>query len=67
MTTLKVDKDLNVVDLDSLTKRSLGRITLTDNGYKFERAKQQLGFVRLPIRLSTEEEEQLCWIMKEYF
>lgn len=67
MTTLKVDKDLNVVDLDSLTKRSLGKIILTDKGYKFERAKQQLGFVRLPIRLSTEEEEQLCWIMKEYF
>jgi hypothetical protein len=68
MTTLKVDKELNIIDLDSFTHRKLGKIVVNSEGLaKFEREKQQVGFVRLPIRLSTEEEEQLCWLLREYY
>lgn len=67
MTKLTVDQDMNVVDTDSVSKRVIGKITLSDKGYTFEKAKQSLGVVKLPIKLSSDEEEELCWLLREYY
>lgn len=67
MVNLKVNSDMQVINMDSHTKRIIGQLEQSEGGITFKRAKLMLGKFGIPIRLSSEEEEALCWLMKEYY
>lgn len=67
MTNLKLNDRLQVVDMDSKgsQKRVVGRLVGNGGKVSFIAEKQQVGFVRLPVRLTDEEEIQISFIVDE--
>ena len=67
MTNLKLNDHLQVVDMDSKgsQKRVVGRLVGNNGKVSFVAERQQVGFVRLPVRLTDEEEIQISFIVDE--
>ena len=67
MTNLKLNDRLQVVDMDSKgsQKRVVGRLVGNNGKVSFVAERQQVGFVRLPVRLTDEEEIQISFIVDE--
>jgi len=67
MTNLKLNDRLQVVDMDSKgsQKRVVGRLVGNSGKVSFVAERQQVGFVRLPVRLTDEEEIQISFIVDE--
>ncbi|CAH9014698.1 conserved hypothetical protein [Vibrio phage 277E43-1] len=65
MTTLKVDKHMNIIDIDSKAsvEHVVGRIVKHKHSYKFTPERLSMGLYSVPKRLTDEEQYQVTWIM----
>lgn len=63
-TIFNINKDMQIID----TRRNnnvVGKLYFDEEGVHFKPSKLHLGSVRLPVRLSVEDQEEIAWIMRE--
>ena len=67
MTTLKIDKHMNIVDIDSKAsvQHVVGRLVKHEQSYKFTPSRLSMGLYSVPKRLTTEEQIQVSFIVDE--
>jgi len=67
MTTLKIDNQMNIVDIDSKAsvQQVVGRLTKHEQSYKFIPERLSMGLYSVPKRLTTEEQIQVSFILDE--
>lgn len=65
MTTLKINKYMQIIDIDSNAsqERVVGCVKKDGHSYHFTPERLSVGAVRLPLRLTSEEQYQVDWIM----
>ena len=65
MTNLSVDRNMRIIDKGSVSGKVVG--FLDKKTLEFRYAKQQVGFLMLPIKLTQTIEEEVCWLQRELY